>query len=49
MYFCAKFNFMKNVILFGILFFLLALFSSCGIYQEPCEGVADVQQKVNRL
>lgn len=33
---------MKRVILYTILFFALALMSSCGIYEKQCPGVGHI-------
>ena len=33
---------MKKIISYTILFFALALMSSCGIYEEQCPGVGQI-------
>jgi hypothetical protein len=33
---------MKKLVLFSLIIFLLALLSSCAIYEEPCEGVGQI-------
>tara|TARA_X000000368_G_scaffold274908_1_gene218091 strand:- start:306 stop:428 length:123 start_codon:yes stop_codon:yes gene_type:complete len=33
---------MKTLALFSLTIFLLALLSSCAIYEEPCEGVGKI-------
>jgi len=33
---------MKKSVLFSLTIFLLAIFSSCAIYEEPCEGVGQI-------
>jgi len=33
---------MKTLALFSLTIFLLALLSSCAIYEEPCEGVGQI-------
>ena len=33
---------MKNIISYTILFFALALMSSCGIYEEQCPGSGQI-------
>tara|TARA_B100000902_G_C27157378_1_gene836874 strand:+ start:496 stop:618 length:123 start_codon:yes stop_codon:yes gene_type:complete len=33
---------MKKLALFSLTIFLIALLSSCAIYEEPCEGVAQI-------
>lgn len=43
MYFCKKIN-MKKLLLFSLVIIsFLFLFSSCGVYHEPCEGVTQLK------
>ena len=42
MYFYQKLEFMKKIIFYTILFFALALMSSCGIYGEQCPGTGQI-------
>jgi len=45
MYFCQKLILMKKSVLFILAIFMVGLFSSCAVYQKPCEGVAKAQNQ----
>ena len=40
--FARKLASMKQNIFYTILFFVIVLIASCGVYNEPCEGVVQV-------
>ena len=45
MYFCKNLISMKKAVLFILAIFTVGLFSSCGIYEEPCKGVTTIQSQ----